>query len=884
MAVTTYTVKRGDTLSEIAVAYSSSIAGSTINAKVQTLASLNGIKNVNRIYVGQVLKLSSSGSSAPSSSNSTQNVQHSNSQVTFIDFGLVASDETGRTMVANWAFKREHTKEFTCRWVQYLHGVWVPEEKPVTEWEEFAQSVFSADPDATMVQLKVLPVAATHEVNEEEVPYYKEGTGSDDVRWAETKAYNFSDNPPLKPPTPEVEINELTLTASIDNIVAADLDAVSIEFNIVKDNASSVHTSKAVKINTDSNYVSYQFAVAPGSKYKVRARSVSSKGKVSGWSDFSDNAETKPSAPKEITTYRRNKRPDGTISVYLAWTEVANATSYVIEYTTVESDFENAPNEIDEVQTSDARTSLEIVGSIESGHDYYFRVRAVNAKGESDPSPIVMIPVGEPPAAPTTWSSSNSAFVGESMELNWTHNARDNSTQSFARLSLKINDGSWETFRFDNTTNETTGEREDLDEFLYGTAVSYKGELYVKMDTNNAFLKNAKIQWKVQTAGVTDEVSENDWSVERTIYIYEKPTLALAVVKDLANIELIQTLDSFPWYIRAEVELDSYEVQRPVGYHVRVVANSFYETVDDVGRTKVVNPGDAVYSKYFDTSGTLFVEMSADNIDLESGISYTVYCAADMSSGLSVSQHHEFDVRWVDVEYAINADISIDREVYTALITPYCEDSSGELIENVELSVYRRTYDGSYVQIASHIPNNRTSVTDPHPALDYARYRLIATDTRTGALSFYDMAGYPVNGSGIIIQWDEAWTSFDVTGEHDIGGPSWSGSLLRLPYNIKVSDNRERAVEFADYAGREHSVSYYGTKISEAPSWSASIPANDKETIYALRRLSLWKGDVYIREPSGMGFWAHVKVSFNSNYNDVVIPVTIAITRVEGGM
>lgn len=45
---TTYTVKSGDTLSAIAKKY---------NTTVKKLASLNGIKNANKIYVGQVLKL-----------------------------------------------------------------------------------------------------------------------------------------------------------------------------------------------------------------------------------------------------------------------------------------------------------------------------------------------------------------------------------------------------------------------------------------------------------------------------------------------------------------------------------------------------------------------------------------------------------------------------------------------------------------------------------------------------------------------------------------------------------------------------------------------------------------------------------------------------------
>ena len=62
------------------------------------------------------------------------------------------------------------------------------------------------------------------------------------------------------------------------------------------------------------------------------------------------------------------------------------------------------------------------------------------------------------------------------------------------------------------------------------------------------------------------------------------------------------------------------------------------------------------------------------------------------------------------------------------------------------------------------------------------------------------------------------------------------------------------------------------------------VPKSDKETLYALRRLSIWKGDVYVREPSGSGYWASISVSFSQNHCDVVIPVSLAITRVEGGI
>lgn len=876
MAVSTYTVKRGDTLWAICTTYASSISGSNTNAKIDTVVKLNNIKNRDLIYVGQVLKFSGSASSSTSSSSK---------KATIDGLALQADDTTGRAMYATWTWSKENTANYKYRWTQYLNGKWVFGSEGTTSSYEaiYCYQTWNADDKATKVKFEVLPVAKNNEKNDNK-PYWKEGTGSDDVAWA-SKEYNFADNPPLKPGTPSVKLDEIDdrkLIMSFENIVADDLDAKYIQFNIVKDNTSSIHTSSNVTINTTTNYVSYQYTVEYGAVYKARARSVGANGKTSAWSDFSSNVGTKPCTPSEITTYRRNKRSDGSISAYLEWTAVANATSYIIEYVTIREDFDNAPGNIKSTRTEDARTSIEVTG-IESGHDYFFRVRAVNADGESEPTDIVTIPIGEPPAAPTTWSSANSAFVGETMELNWTHNTRDGSTQSFAQLSLKINDADWVTYTFENTTNSTSGEQTDTETFTYGQAISYKGNLHVKMDTTNAVLKNAKIQWKVRTAGITDAFSDTDWSVDRTIYIYEKPVLALSVTSDLAGEEGVETLTTFPFYIRGKVELDSYAVQRPIGYHLRVVANEFYETVDDAGRTKTINPGDAVYSKYFDTEEVLIVEMSAFNIDLESGMTYTVYCAADMSTGLSVEQSYDFDVSWTDVEYTIDANVLVNEDTYAATIIPSCIDAEGNLIENVTLSVYRREYDGTLTEIATNIPNNGTGVTDLYPALDYARYRLIAKDTDTGAISFYDMAGQQVGCTSVVIQWDEEWSQFDMADENSVETPPWTGSMIVLPYNVKISDNRNREVSRVAYAGREYPVSYYGTLINEGSSWNTVIPKDDTETIYALRRLSRWAGPVYIREPSGMGFWADVVPSFNIDHDSLTVPVTLDITRVEGG-
>ena len=107
-------------------------------------------------------------------------------------------------------------------------------------------------------------------------------------------------------------------------------------------------------------------------------------------------------------------------------------------------------------------------------------------------------------------------------------------------------------------------------------------------------------------------------------------------------------------------------------------------------------------------------------------------------------------------------------------------------------------------------------------------------------------------------------------------------SMLKIPGNIDVSDDYKKDVSLIEYIGRKHPVTYYGTQTGETSTWNMDIPKSDKETLYGVRRLALWPGDVYVREPSGSGYWANVTVSFKQTHCEVVIPITLKITRVEG--
>lgn len=891
MATKYHIVKKGDLPSPICKKYGISLS---------QLVKLNHLKK-NRygnylIYVGQKLIISGKTTTSHSTPDKKPSTKKSNCPK-IIHFGL--QSDTDSTVFATWEWSRSNTDKYKVIWNYHTgDGVWfIGEEKEITA----EQSTYNAPSNAEKVRFKVKAISKKHKVNKKEVSYWT----ADYTDW---KTYDFDNNPPKMPPIPTVKIEKYKLTASLTNL--DDINATEIEFQVVKDN-SKTYKNGVVKI--DKWAASFSCDIEAGHSYTVRARSKRNKS-YSGYSDYSDGAKTIPSAPASIEYIKALSET----SVQLKWKEVTNATKCEVEYTTKKMYFDSS-SEV-KTLTVTSKSYAEITG-LESGQEYFFRVRAINEQGESGWSEIVSITIGKAPAAPTTWASTTTAIVGEKVILYWVHNSEDGSSQTTAELELIIGDNK-ETHTITNTTEES--EKDKTSQYVLSTFTYTEG---------------TTIKWKVRTAGITGVYG--DWSTQRVIDIYAPPTLSLSIT-DKAGTSLT-ILESFPFYING---VTGPATQTPIGYHVTITSTETYSTVDEIGNVKMISAGDDVYSQFYDISENLALEISAHSVDLENGVTYKVTVVASMNSGLTVEESAEFEVAWTDEQYAPNAEISIDEETLCAYIHPYCdyypmvyykvelstttgtyvqtseiitetiegtsvdeaftengdvvyygtlssgtgvyfcevESEVSELVDGITLSVYRREFDGSFVEIGTGILNaSNTFVTDPHPALDLARYRIVAISDTTGAVSYTDIPGVIVGETAVIIQWDEAWTEFDTTNEDEMEQPAWAGSMLKLPYNIDVSDSNESDVTLVEYIGRKRPVSYYGTQLGSTSSWKVDVAKEDKDTLYALRRLAVWMDDVYVREPSGSGYWAYIKVSFSQEHCNLVIPVTLDITRVDGG-
>lgn len=923
MANVTYTVKKGDTLSGIAATY---------NTTVSILMSLNpDITNRNLIYVGQTIIIS--GSAASKTKNSTQKAKITN-------FGLQSN--TDRTVFATWSWDKSNTDHYEVKWM-YATGDGVGFIGSKTD-ETDKQSVYTAPENATHVAFYVRPISKTYSTKKnDEVKYWS-------ADWSTVKRYYFAEEPGVPPTVGEsnISVKNYKLTITLNNI--KDLNADSIQFQILRDDGSIFNTGKAT---VSSGKVSYSCTLNAGSQYTVKARSI--KGTLkSDWSAESAYITTLPAASDGIyLIYALSST-----AVSLNWYDVSGVEEYEVQYTADKRYFDSNPNAVQSVTIESVVGHAEITG-LTSGSEYFFRVRTIKNDTKGAWTEIASIALGTVPTAPTTWSSTTKGKVGDPLTLYWLHNSEDGSRQTKTQLemiagtqttlvtmtygnssstdNLTTKSVSLPGFESSQLTNGTvvksymafanTGSNIKLNvngtgaitvvasesSSLYWDAgatvtFTYTDDTWVVTDVatgsgaerysvdTSQYAEGTSLQWRVRTAGIlkdsdTDEYVYSDWSTQRTVDIYAPPTVAINVTNSEG--EIVEELTNFPFNILAN---SGPNTQTPIGYSVTISNTEGYEDIDEAGNTKIVGANSEIYYKKIDeTSHVLSVPITAADINLKNNITYKVTVMVSMNSGLSGESSAEFTVLLADAEYWPDAEIIYDEENFTTSIRPYCESEAGTLIEGISLAVYRREFDGSFTELATGLDNvERTYVTDPHPALDYARYRVVATDTKSGAVSYYDVPGYPVGETSVIIQWDEQWQNFDISDDklYEVDGityvdeldqPAWSGSLVKLPYNIDVDDENEIDVSLVKYIGRKHPVSYYGTQLGSTSTWSMKIPKEDKQTLYALRRLAAWCGDVYVREPSGSGYWASIAVSISQTHKELTIPITITITRVEGG-
>ena len=894
MAAVYYTVKKGDTLSEIAEKY---------DTTVSKLAKLNDIKDVNLIYVGEKLLISG----APA----TTNKKVTGSKVSVYRFGLQSN--TDRTIFVAWNWDKEYTDVYKIWWYYCTgDGMWFLGSSTETDWR---QATYSAPQNATGVKVTIRPISTKKKVNGKETYRWT-------AQWSNAKEYYFKD-PPAVPSTPTLEVQDRSTSTPKMTVSVTGLDSNTdyVRFQVVKNDKTRIVDKKISAVRLQA---SYDFKVSIGAEYKARCSAIGYNGAESDMSAYTENVGTLPANVGKITTIKAKSDK----YVYVEWPNIKTAETYELQYTTEKIYFDSNPSGVQSV-TIDAwaASHADVELDFTKGDEYFFRVRAVNDAGPSAWTPVKSIVIGKEPSAPTTWSSTNTAVLGNWIYLYWVHNTEDGTPQTEAEIEI-TEDGKKRVVKKEYNPNDDTDT--DLTKSLSIDTDTYKD--------------GTIIEWRVRTKGILNDFSP--WSVKRTIEVFEKPYVDIDLINanGTYNVSIIR---KYPF----SIELDAGpKAQTPLGYSIEIAPTSTYTTVNNLGEEVKIKKNQVIYSKYVNSKEYRFTkEFTPGDIDLAPDVTYKITATVSMDSGLRGTHTYEFKTIWDDDKLPEpNASIGIRSDSLEAVIRPYCEkyeshnyilnvvdgeyvstkqklldedvasmeyipdayvkdtnyqvysytDNNGNtgycaeldddepvLLSNVKLSVYRREYDGTFTTIRTNMDNvNGKYTVDSHPALDYARYRIVATSTTTGEVSCFDVPAYPVGEKAVVINWNEQWTDFfDYGNPDEMEEQPFDYSMIKIPYNIDVSSNYQPDVSMIEYIGREHPVSYYGTHIGETATWNVEIPKTDEETLYGLRRLARWMGDVYVREPSGTGYWAHVEVSFSQKHRELTIPITLSITRVEGG-
>lgn len=676
--------------------------------------------------------------------------------------------------------------------------------------------------------------------------------------WSDEVFYYTWLTAPDKPSAPTTTANKIRLITESTFVSRV---ATHMQFEFQDKDGRSILSDYVPLKNDKASFITdgthngrYQARVKAWSLTADRSIKVGSE-----WSEWSDYIYTTPDVPQKPRVSRVSST-----SVRLSWDAIAPNAKYIIEYADRLEKFDSK----DYSSSNEVETTNLVLTGLDSGTTYYFRLvtNVYNDKNEligtSDPSEIVSIGVGKRPNPPTTWSSTTTAIVGDTIRFYWTHNAADNSRETTGQIGLTINGGAEYIRTIQNEYSE------DDDPGVYSFEIS--------TDTPD-MVNGATISWRVRTKGIDlGDNAYSDWSISREVKLYTRPSVTVSMPSTVASFPFTTTINS------------SGGNQTPTAYYITIQAKSNYTTVDNAGNLVTVSNGQRLYTRFINSNEKqLTFDINANDVYLASDMEYIMSVTVSMDSGLTATRDYIFSTSFITTLLSPRCELLPNNELKAISIKPFVQNPDGSFPINIELSVYRRAADDSFITIAENVPNSQSYILDPHPQFKGCSYRIVARDTTTGSVGFTDVNNIPTYNKSVVIQWDEKWND-DVVGDPlnviSNGAIKWSGQVLEIPYNIDVSEDNDPDVNLVKYIGRKDPVSYYGTQLNTSSQWSMEIPKSDDETIAKLRKLSSYMGDVYVREPSGLGYWAQIKVSFSQTHRELTVPISFDIVKVEGGM
>lgn len=765
---------------------------------------------------------------------------------------------TGTTVYATWtafsAARRANIDHISVTWYYRIKNskgslIWLQGTNESARKTANRSSAYSAPSEANAVKVIVTPVLT------------KNGKKKATAK-AASAAFSFAYNAPAKPNAPTVIVDGYSLTLRIQS---SDTYAKTAVFYLYRDSeAKPFWTSSEVTLS-GSRIAQIITTLEPNHIYYARVRLFN---KTAG-SEYSDAAPISEIViPGQVLNVIAE--PLSQTQIQISWDATSGAASsngYEIEYATDIKYFGGSNATV--VSANNTTNYI----TVEVGHDWYFRVRAKNSSGISGAwSETVVASAAIKPNPPTTWTLASTAFVDSTINLYWTHNSADGSKPTKSEIEWSINDGSASSIEIVHSLGP-----DDRD-----YTFNYPFEL-----DGSSFSDGDILKWRIRTQGI-EALGWSDYSVLREVRIYSPASLSLAIS---------DSVTSYPIDIGITVTPSTQDI---VSFYLAIRARDSYDDEDYMGEFQHVVAGQLIFAKnYTNLNNVDTISLTPSDVNLQNNQTYDVEAIVATSAGLTADDATEFTTDIPEPEYYLDMGINVDFDSLSAALIPGCyseidEDEEGGdiynqdyIVDNVLLNVYRINFDGSFTLIEGNVENDGvTVISDPHPALDNGKYRLVAIDNTSGYMFFDDVVSEDLEVKGLVLQWDAKYSNYtvqDIVDDLDEPaiGDMAGGTTLKLPYNVKKNESSDLDTALIEYIGRNHPVSYYGTQKGQKSSYSTDVPKDDLETLDLLRKLQVWPGDVYIRAQDGLGYWAKIEVSFDRDYDSLVMPVSIEATRVD---
>lgn len=606
--------------------------------------------------------------------------------------------------------------------------------------------------------------------------------------------------------------------------------------------ANVATVSKTAVAWTDKN-------VAKGSQYRYRAASALRNGTQSVWTSATDAVDMAPAAPTNLAVRALTSE-----SARLDWkNEGRTGDRYGVEWSDDGKAWANNDRDNIHTATIDAKTETRYtVSGLDTGKRWYFRVYRENDAGKAwataASATIVSAILATQPTAPTVATTPTSTSTAASVTFSWTHNSEDGCDQSAYEIELTGTKGT--------RTLSGTGKTQTRTE----TAETLGGG-----DGTN-------VSWRVRTKGILDAWSP--WSRKQTIRFWAEPSVDLDISPTDGQEGASRVISQFPLTVSAGSP-SMVSSNSAIAWWATITARQSMPYVDETGEYGWIYAGQVMWSCEADvpsagaTKTSFTKRINAWELSLIDGAEYDLNAGCVTSQGMrSEAAPVQIIARLADSDMpSPMAEVEWDEDTLSARIWPWCNATNdgaepgarGSLRSNTELSVYRVEANGEQTLIVEGLPNDGLQwVVDAHPRFGMCTWRVVAQDLTTGAQSSSEIDA-ETHCDSICIQWKEDWAIVDTQG---VDGIAYEGTRLMLPYDIKIDESYAPDVAMREYAGREHPVSYYGTQRGSRASWSANMVRFGEEASLALlRELARRMEDVYVREPSGLSYWAHIEVA-----------------------